>query len=453
MPGIFGTNPKDREVSNENPLGLDRSKVAHDEGGQPQGNGSQGNADEQRARQFMNQAPPIPDNQNQGQPQTQQRPQPNYEPPQQSQPRSQTQPQPQQTQQEPQQEPQQQSQPEPQVSSQDDMERKIKYITEKFDGGDDLEKSMVELGNKLGENIDPTSFNTTEEVVNKYIELEEELGRRGNQQNQQQTQNQRQQQIPNQEELLRRENQTLKAIINNLNQAGVTQQNPQQPQPQQGQFNRDQQGRFQAPLYNQQNPQQNPQQPQTNDNREQHNMSLEEVTQKYMDEVDKKDFWNKPEKVIANLSAKIANDIAENKINETMQKQQAQRQQEEQTKKLYNHVVNQVEEVKQKYGEQNFKAVEDEVDRYLRNNQYLMLPEFGNGIEFAYQKVMNMKRANQRQNQAQQYNQKEQFRKKNADINNSNADMIPGNQNNQMSQVQKEKQMIFGQPKGNGIFG
>src|SRR5690606_2503158 len=67
------------------------------------------------------------------------------------------------------------------VDISDDFEQKADYIRQKFKGdAEELEKSINELRKKLGRENEEVNFETAEDVINYYIELERELGRTSN---------------------------------------------------------------------------------------------------------------------------------------------------------------------------------------------------------------------------------------------------------------------------------
>lgn len=333
-----------------------------------------------------------------------------------------------------------------------DYDRKIDYVREKFKSAEDpakeFERSINELEQKLGV-TEQKQISNPEEAINYYLELEQRLGQTSNV-------DQTRQQLSQ----LEQENQRLRQMyLMQQQQAMQNQQNMQQPRrdPQTGRFINQQQAN------NQQNFNQ-PQQPQENTG-----LTLDDVmadlnfdvtADEAINELYEKGYNSDVfKKVVAETSLKTAEKLVEQKFNEMQQQQQQQeqvkQQKMQQAQQLNNNYHSQVDQIKQKYGEETFEQHKDDVLNFFRQYpMYLDPAMFPNGFEVAFNNVRTMNNQYQQQQQtmqqAQQYNNAQK-----------QAARIPQSQHNNklrfqnnMSPEEEIRQNIFHtNDKRQGIFG
>lgn len=329
-----------------------------------------------------------------------------------------------------------------------DYDRKVDYVREKFKSAEDFEQSINELEQKLGVN-EQRQISNPEEAINYYMELEQRLGQTSNV-------DQTRQQLSQ----LEQENQRLRQLFQmQQQQAMQNPQNMQQPRrdPQTGRFVSQQQ-------VNNQNVNQQQQQAQENTG-----LTLDDVMADLNFEVSAdeaiNDLYEKGynsdvfKKVVAETSLKTAEKLVEQKFNQMQQQQQQQQQQEQQrlqqAQQLNTNYHSQVDQIKQKYGEETFEQHKDDVLNFFKQYpMYLDPTMFPNGFEIAFNNVrtMNNQYQQQQQNmqQAQQYNnaQKQAARMPQSQQNNKLRFQ------NNLSPEEEIKQNIFhNQGQRNGIFG
>jgi hypothetical protein len=333
-----------------------------------------------------------------------------------------------------------------------DYDRKVDYVREKFKSAEEFEKSINELEQKLGV-TEQKQISNPEEAINYYMELEQRLGQTSNV-------DQTRQQLSR----LEQENQRLRQMyLMQQQQAMQNPQNMQQPRrdPQTGRFVSQQQVNNQQ-NFNQQ--QQQPQQPQENTG-----LTLDDVMADLNFDVSADEAINELyekgynsdvfKKVVAETSLKTAEKLVEQKFNEMQQQQQQQeqfkQQKMQQAQQLNTNYHSQVDQIKQKYGEDTFEQHKDDVLNFFKQYPMYLDPQmFPNGFEIAFNNVrtMNNQYQQQQQNmqQAQQYNNAQK-----------QAARIPQSQHNNklrfqnnMSPEEEIRQNIFHtNDKRQGIFG
>lgn len=312
------------------------------------------------------------------------------------------------------------------VNIDDTHERKISFIKKKFNNQEDFLNSVEELANKEGVRV-PERFDSQEELVNFYIGLEEKQGRTGQQYGQQMNQNMNNDNMQMQQKINGLQN-TVQQLMYQLQQQ---QQNGQTPQrdPQTGQY-----------INNQ------------NINQQQSNkIDYEEI----LADINDDDFYESPKKVTAQIAQKISEQIAnqsvEQKLQQEKQKEQQQKQKAQQLQQYYN---NQVETLKQQYGEQAVEKNKQGMLQVLNEYKMYMNPQlFPNGFQLAFEEARRRNNNyNQQQNTMQQQSQQNIAQKKTAGIPRSKPKQ-PRFQTRQPDQTEIEKKQIFGQNRGSGLWG
>lgn len=326
----------------------------------------------------------------------------------------------------------------------DDYERKVAFVRQKFKSSDDFARSIEELQKRLGRENENVQLNSAEEAINYYITLEKELGR---------TSNIDETRLENQR--LKQELQGLRNAVNQLMMQGQLFYNPQTQQitPMRDPLT----GRFVSP--NQQQPQG---QAQTGQGQQTNNLDIS------FDDIDPdefmKEFYAKGPNAesFKKVILKAAEKIAEHKVNEALQKtqeeqltkQQEQFQKQQQAQALKANYDQQVERIKQQYGEQEFERYKNQMTQIFRQYPMYLNPTlFPNGFEIVFNEARQM--ANNYQQQQNFLNNQQQFntaQKMAARMNGSR----PGqkfNSSRQLSQEEIEKMQIFGQENRAGIFG
>lgn len=350
------------------------------------------------------------------------------------------------------------------VDVSDDLEKKTAFIKQKFNGPNAKEKfirSVEELQKKLGKNEDLV-FKNNEEGINYYIELEKELGRTSNVDN------------------VRRENQQLKqdlqGLRDTLNQFVMQQQGfaPGIQPGQQGQagpylqnnipYRNPVNGQFVSP-----SAQQNVQ-PQTQLQTQQKkeldiNSILNEVdTDKFM-----KEFYEKGPKAesfqkiltrVAEIAEKKANDAVNKTLTEQQKQiqsqQQLQQQRQQQALMHKQSYDNQIKNIKQQYGEQEFESNKQNILNFLQKYPvYLDTRLFPNGFEIAFNETRQANNNYQQQQRTiqnqQQYNA---VQKMAARMPSSQPSQSKWLNQNKPNQEEIEKQMIFNAgANAGGLFG
>jgi len=337
--------------------------------------------------------------------------------------------QPVQTQNEPEPEPQPQgNEPIDDISVEDDYEKKIAFITQKFDSRDDLESSIMELHNKLGMEGQDLRFDNEEQAINYYIELEKRQGTEGQRRGEPSQQPYEQQNLETKVDQLEG---TIKNLMWQL-------QNQQQGQYQQGQ-----------------QPQQQAQQP-----AERQEPEPEEIN---FDDIDINQFMNEfyqdgpNAKSFKQAVKKISEQVADQKTQKIMEKEEKQKQElqqrREMAQKLKRNYDQQVDQIKHKYGEDQFQQAQDKMqDIFQKYPMYLQPNLFPNGFEKVFQMATKQSGMNQRQQQmAQQQQNQQNMQKMAARMPQSNSAQRFAD--NQPSQEEIELNQIFSGTNKGGVFG
>ena len=155
MSGVFGES-QEVEVSNENPLGLNNQAPDAANEGEPGIDGAAGNGNENQ-RQMQTRRESQQGNGFNENVVKEKNNQPVNDQPEKNQ-NSQNQ------------------EPIENVSVNDEYEKKVSFVQQKFDNQEDFEKSVEELQTKLGRENEAPELNSQEEAIDYYIQLENELG-------------------------------------------------------------------------------------------------------------------------------------------------------------------------------------------------------------------------------------------------------------------------------------
>jgi len=326
------------------------------------------------------------------------------------------------------------------VDVNDDFERKAAYIRQKFKGGpEELEKSINELRKKLGRENEEVHFETTEDVVNYYIELEKELGRTSN------------------IDQTRQENQRLQQEVehlrNTINQFLLHRGNANWPM-------RDPAtGRFVSPAPYQQ--QMQPQMPHQQEVQEEE-LKFDDLFKDINTDTFLREFYEKGPQAedFQKLLINAAERIADHKLNQFVKKQQEEQQQkmlERQQKEMqaryqYTLLKNKADNIKMKYGEQEVEKYKDGMTRFLEKYPYYLDPIlYPNGLEVAFlearRETMGYQEQQNIQQEQQQYNTAQKFA---ARIPRSTT---PQRVSREPSPEEREKMMLFGTPERKGLWG
>lgn len=326
------------------------------------------------------------------------------------------------------------------VDVNDDFERKAAYIRQKFKGGpEELEKSINELRKKLGRENEEVHFETTEDVVNYYIELEKELGRTSNI-DQTRQENQRLQQ-------------EVEQLRNTINQLLLQRGNANWPM-------RDPAtGRFVSPALYQQ--QMQPQMPHQQEVQEEE-LKFDDLFKDINTDTFLREFYEKGPQAedFQKLIINAAERIADHKLNQFVKKQQEEQRQkalERQQKEMqaryqYTLLKNQADNIKMKYGEQEVEKYKDSMTRFLEKYPYYLDPVlYPNGLEVAFmearREAMGYQEQQYIQQEQQQYNTAQKFA---ARIPRSTT---PQRVSREPSPEEREKMMLFGAPERKGLWG
>lgn len=326
------------------------------------------------------------------------------------------------------------------VDVNDDFERKAAYIRQKFKGGpEELEKSINELRKKLGRENEEVHFETTEDVVNYYIELEKELGRTSNI-DQTRQENQRLQQ-------------EVEQLRNTINQLLLHRGNTNWPM-------RDPAtGRFVSSAPYQQ--QMQPQMPHQQEVQEEE-LKFDDLFKDINTDTFLREFYEKGPQAedFQKLIINAAERIADHKLNQFVKKQQEEQQQkmlERQQKEMqaryqYTLLKNQADNIKMKYGEQEIEKYKDSMTRFLEKYPYYLDPVlYPNGLEVAFmearREAMGYQEQQYIQQEQQQYNTAQKFA---ARIPRSTT---PQRVSREPSPEEREKMMLFGAPERKGLWG
>lgn len=326
------------------------------------------------------------------------------------------------------------------VDVNDDFERKAAYIRQKFKGGpEELEKSINELRKKLGRENEEVHFETTEDVVNYYIELEKELGRTSNI-DQTRQENQRLQQ-------------EVEQLRNTINQLLLQRGNANWPM-------RDPAtGRFVSPALYQQ--QMQPQMPHQQEVQEEE-LKFDDLFKDINTDTFLREFYEKGPQAedFQKLIINAAERIADHKLNQFVKKQQEEQRQkalERQQKEMqaryqYTLLKNQADNIKMKYGEQEVEKYKDSMTRFLEKYPYYLDPVlYPNGLEVAFmearREAMGYQEQQYIQQEQQQYNTAQKFA---ARIPRSTT---PQRVSREPTPEEREKMMLFGAPERKGLWG
>lgn len=326
------------------------------------------------------------------------------------------------------------------VDVNDDFERKAAYIRQKFKGGpEELEKSINELRKKLGRENEEVHFETTEDVVNYYIELEKELGRTSNI-DQTRQENQRLQQ-------------EVEQLRNTINQLLLYRGNANWPM-------RDPAtGRFVSPAPYQQ--QMQPQMPHQQEVQEEE-LKFDDLFKDINTDTFLREFYEKGPQAedFQKLIINAAERIADHKLNQFVKKQQEEQRQkalERQQKEMqaryqYTLLKNKADNIKMKYGEQEVEKYKDGMTRFLEKYPYYLDPVlYPNGLEVAFmearREAMGYQEQQYIQQEQQQYNTAQKFA---ARIPRSTT---PQRVSREPSPEEREKMMLFGTPERKGLWG
>jgi len=326
------------------------------------------------------------------------------------------------------------------VDVNDDFERKAAYIRQKFKGGpEELEKSINELRKKLGRENEEVHFETTEDVVNYYIELEKELGRTSNI-DQTRQENQRLQQ-------------EVEQLRNTINQLLLYRGNANWPM-------RDPAtGRFVSSAPYQQ--QMQPQMPHQQEVQEEE-LKFDDLFKDINTDTFLREFYEKGPQAedFQKLIINAAERIADHKLNQFVKKQQEEQQKkmlERQQKEMqaryqYTLLKNQADNIKMKYGEQEVEKYKDSMTRFLEKYPYYLDPVlYPNGLEVAFmearREAMGYQEQQYIQQEQQQYNTAQKFA---ARIPRSTT---PQRVSREPSPEEREKMMLFGTPERKGLWG
>lgn len=328
------------------------------------------------------------------------------------------------------------------VDVSDDFERKAAYIRQKFKGGpEELEKSINELRKKLGRENEEVNFETAEDVINYYIELERELGRTSNI-DQTRQENQR----------LQQEVEHLRNTINQflLGNANWPMRDPVT-------------GRFVSPAQYQQQmhpqmPQQMPQQQEV----QEEELKFDDLFKDINTDTFLREFYEKGPQAedFQKLIINAAERIADHKLNQFVKKQQEEQQQkmlERQQKEMqaryqYTLLKNKADNIKMKYGEQEIEKYKDGMTRFLEKYPYYLDPVlYPNGLEVAFlearREAMGYQEQQHIQQEQQQYNTAQKFA---ARIPRSTT---PQRVSREPTPEEREKMMLFGTPERKGLWG
>lgn len=312
----------------------------------------------------------------------------------------------------------------------DDFEKKANFLRQKFKDADDFSNSVKELQQKLGRENDELDPNMTQEdVINYYISLEKELGKTSNVDD------------------TRRENQRLQQELQGLrNTVSQLLMQQQYNQPLRDPIT----GRFVSP--NQQTETQG-QEVQNQDI----DISFDDIdVSEFM-----KEFYEKGpnaesfKKILKTASEKVAEhkitQLLESQKQEEAKKQQELLQKHNQARVLKTHYDMQVNDIKSRYGEQEFERCQDDMLHIFRKYPMYLNPQlFPNGFEIVFNQARNMannyqEQQNTMQNQ-QQYNTAQ---KMTARIGGSK----PGQRfNKELSPEEREKAMLFQPVNRKGIW-
>lgn len=330
------------------------------------------------------------------------------------------------------------------VDISDDFERKAAYIRQKFKGGpEELEKSINELRKKLGRENEEVNFETAEDVINYYIELERELGRTSNI-DQTRQENQRLQQ-------------EVEQLRNTINQLLLYRGNANWPM-------RDPvTGRFVSPAqYQQQMQPQMPQQMPQQQEVQEEELKFDDLFKDINTETFLREFYEKGPQAesFQKLLINAAERIADHKLNQFVKKQQEEQQQkmlERQQKEMqaryqYTLLKNQADNIKMKYGEQEIEKYKDSMTRFLEKYPYYLDPMlYPNGLEIAFlearREAMGYQAQQHIQQEQQQYNTAQKFA---ARIPRSTT---PQRVSREPTPEEREKMMLFSTPEKKGIWG
>jgi len=417
MAGLFGESPQEQDFSSENFLGLNQAPDNTAKPGEPEGEVAAG---------------PVNDGANVMEGQTEQVQEPVQQP-----------------------EPAGEEKIE-QIDVDAPMERKVAFVKQKYSSTEDFVNGVEELQKKLGRENEELGPNMTQEdIINYYISLENELGRTSD--------------IDNTRQENQRLQQELQGLRNTLSQMMMQRQGI----PQQGQFGQPgQQMTGQMPQMQGNIPMRDPNtgrfvSPATQKQEEpEEELDLSSVfdevdTDKFMEELYEKgpkaeSFQNLIIKAAEKIADKKANEAVKKTLTEQQKKAQEYQQKQQQALALKSHYDSQIEQIKQKYGEQEFEKIKQNVMQFFRKYPMYLNPQlFPNGFEIAFNEARNMNNQYQQQQNAmqnqQQYNTAQKM-----------AARMPASKPSQSQrfgsrkpdQDEIEKQMIFGGlNQGQGIFG
>lgn len=432
---LFGENPSQGQMSVENPLGLNQAPDGVANPGQPDGNVATGTdnvgtgtgnigegLEPQQQAQEQNMQPQVD---TQGQPQGEQQLDQG----------------------------QQQNQPQREevidnIDTNDTYERKKAFIKQKFNGQEDFLQSVEQMQKKLGRDNENPTFENAEQAIDYYISLEKELGKTSD------------------IDTTRQENQFLKQELQGLrdamNQLMMQQQYGNQGQVvnnQQGPLRNPQNGQFMSPNnYNQQfmgqpinNQQQQGQQAQdTPDN----DINFDDIdVNQFMQE-----FYEKGPNAesFKKVIKTVAEQIADQKVNTTLTKQQQEQQkiqqQQRMKQQLSRNFAEQTNGLEQKYGKEEVERHKQDMVNMLRQYPMYLNPQlFPNGFEIVFNEVRGMNNSYQRQqSNLQNQQQMNTAQKMAAKIGQSQ----PGQRfsSRQPSQDEIEKQMLFQTENKSGLW-
>ena len=303
----------------------------------------------------------------------------------------------------------------------DSYEKKVAFVKQKFNEHEKFIQGIEEMQKLLGRENEKLQISTAEEAVDYYIMLEKELGKTSN------------------VDETRQENQQLKQEIQGLRDALQQVMFQQYNQPARDPYT----GRFMA----QQTPQTQPQpQPNTDIN---FDVNAEEFMKEFYEKGPNAEGFKK---VLKNA----VETLVEPKLLD-MQKQQEERESQEQkqvqAQQLKQNYDNQVERIKQVYGEQEYQRHQQNMLQiFNRYPMYLNPQLFPNGWEIVFNEArqMNNNYASQ-QNTMQNQQQYNAAQKMSARIPNSSTSQRFTSR--RPSQDEIEKMQIFNPIKNGGIFG
>ena len=291
-------------------------------------------------------------------------------------------------------------------------------ILGKFDSYDDVAQSLDNLSQKLGKEVDWNSIESEQDLVAAYNAAERELGQTSDKQKLQQelgvesdnlddlrqTKSKYERQLAQQQQYIQQLSQQMQQLNNQL-------QNGQQPT----QADENQQGQSENGL----------------------------DPDEWMNE-----FYEKgPEAVEKLVEQRLQEE--KKKQQQIQQKIKQQKMKEQKVKRRY---ANQVNQLKQKYGDE-FDQYRKEAAKVMKERPYYAY--MNNGMEYAYL-AAKRRASNQMKQQTRQYqqqksqNQQKNYFKQSAQMPSSNANRVVQQQPNKEEQL---KQSIFGDQSGGGIFG